>query len=296
MIGKVLSYLQAWTVIVRAWSMPMTIASISLGAAYAYYLGYRINIVFFTLALIGALLLHMSVNVINDYYDTLYGVDAPDVLKYRPHAIFMGIVNTRSMLNIGLILLITGSLIGIYLSIVVSPLILILGITGIFLVYEYTGPPLKLKYRALGELSVFLAWGPLMALGSIVASTGLINYAVAIVSVPVALLVVATLYANNVRDIERDRGRGAYTLAIRLGSNAKWFYVALLASAYATQSVLILLRLLPICTLITIALIPLTIKMIRNATNGVFEHLDETTSLYSLAYTILLVIGLLIRF
>ena len=277
--------------------MPMTIASISLGAAYAYYLGYRINIAFFTLALIGALLLHMSVNVINDYYDTLYGVDTIDVLKYRPHAIFMGIVNTRSMLNIGLALLITGSLIGIYLSLVVSPSILILGIIGVFLVYEYTGPPLKLKYRALGELSVFLAWGPLMALGSMIASTsGFRNYLVTLVSIPVALLVVATLYANNVRDIERDRVRGAYTLAIRLGSNAKWFYVALLVSTYVTQLVLVLCLLLPIYTLITIALIPLTIKMLRNAVNGVFEHLDETTSLYSLAYAILLIIGLLTKF
>ena len=118
--------------------MPMTVASISLGTAYAYYLGYKINTTLFALALM-------------------------------------------------------------------------------------------LKYRALGELSVFLAWGPLMALGSMVSSTGgFIDHIVTIVSIPVALLVVATLYANNVRDIERDKSRGAYTLAVILGNYAKWFYVVLL--------------------------------------------------------------------
>ena len=272
--------------------MPMTVASISLGTAYAYYLGYKINTTLFALALIGALLLHMSVNVINDYYDTLYGVDTPDVLRYRPHAILMDIIKTSSMLNIGLALLISGSLIGLYLSIVVSPLILILGAIGVFLIYEYTGPPLRLKYRALGELSVFLAWGPLMALGSMVSSTGgFIDHIVTIVSIPVALLVVATLYANNVRDIERDKSRGAYTLAVILGNYAKWFYVVLLLGTYLTQAVLILLRLLPIHTVITVVLIPLMIRMLRRAINNSFEHLDETTSLYSLAYAILLIIG-----
>ncbi|MGC9153955.1 MAG: prenyltransferase [Vulcanisaeta sp.] len=294
-MGGVLNSLRTWAIIVRAWSMPMTVASISLGTAYAYYLGYKINITLFVLALIGALLLHMSVNVINDYYDTLYGVDTPDVLRYRPHAILMGIIKTSSMLNIGLALLIPGSLIGIYLSVVVSPLILILGAIGVFLIYEYTGPPLRLKYRALGELSVFLAWGPLMALGSMVSSTGgFIDYIVAIVSIPVALLVVATLYANNVRDIERDRSRGAYTLAVILDNYAKWFYVALLLGTYLTQAVLILLRLLPIYTVITAILIPLMIRMLRRAISNSFEHLDEATSLYSLAYAILLIIGLII--
>ena len=295
MLGRVLRYLRSWTVIVRAWSMPMTIASITLAAAYAHYLGYRINIALFTLALIGALLLHMSVNVINDYYDTLYGVDTPDVLRYRPHAILMGITNAKSMLNIGLALLITGSLMGVYLALTVSPLILIIGTIGVFLIYEYTGPPLKLKYKGLGELSVFLTWGPLMAFGSMLASTGIINYVVAMVSIPVALLVVATLYANNVRDIERDRYKGAYTLAVMLGRNAKWLYVALLLGTYMVQAILILLNLLPIYTAITIVLTPLMARMLRRAINNSFEHLDEKTSLYSLAYAALLIVGLIIK-
>ena len=30
----------------------------------------------------------------------------------------------------------------------------------------YTAPPLSYKYKALGEFSVFLMWGPLMVLGA----------------------------------------------------------------------------------------------------------------------------------
>jgi hypothetical protein len=35
-----IKYLSYWAIIVRAWSLPMTAASVLLSAAYAYYLGY----------------------------------------------------------------------------------------------------------------------------------------------------------------------------------------------------------------------------------------------------------------
>ena len=130
-----------------------------------------------------------------------------------------------------------------------------------------------------------------MAFGSMLASTGIINYMVALVSVPAALLVVATLYANNVRDIKRDRGKDAYTLAVMLSRNAKWLYVALLLGTYVVQAILILLNLLPIYTAITIVLTLLMAQMLRMAVNNSFEHLDEETSLYSLAYAALLIVG-----
>ena len=56
----------------------------------------------------------MNINVINDYYDAPYGVGTPNVLRYRSHIILIGIANAKSMLNIGLALLIAESPMGIY--------------------------------------------------------------------------------------------------------------------------------------------------------------------------------------
>ncbi|MCG2895518.1 MAG: hypothetical protein L7H05_04685, partial [Vulcanisaeta sp.] len=64
-----IKYLSYWAIIVRAWSLPMTAASVLLSAAYAYYLGYVVYLGPLALTLVGALVLHMSVNVLNDYYD-----------------------------------------------------------------------------------------------------------------------------------------------------------------------------------------------------------------------------------
>ncbi|MFP3161022.1 MAG: prenyltransferase [Vulcanisaeta sp.] len=290
-----IKYLSYWAIIVRAWSLPMTAASVLLSAAYAYYLGYVVYLGPLALTLVGALVLHMSVNVLNDYYDYVYGFDRPDVLTYRPHAILMGILKPRAMLNLGMALIITGSLIGIYLFLIAGLPVLITGALGLVLLYGYTGPPLKLKYRALGELAVFTTWGPLMAIGSMAASTlGHINYLVIAAVTPVALLVVATLYANNVRDAVRDREGGAVTIAAILGDKARWLYAALVVGSYVAQLTMVFMGALPTATLLTLATTLNAAGMVSKAMRNSFERLDEATARFSLLYAALMIAGLII--
>ena len=50
--------------------------------------------------------------------------------------------------------------------------VLAFGIAGVVLNVAYTAPPLRLKKRGLGELDVFLVWGPLMIAGTFYSATG----------------------------------------------------------------------------------------------------------------------------
>ena len=143
---------------------------------------FAINLI---LAVIGVLLLHLSSNVYNDYFDVKDGTDEANNEYFQPggasisggsRAIELGIITLQKTKNIARILLllslfvssflfyniyqITGSLINIQGSLVV-------GLLGLFLGYFYTATPLRLvSRRGIGELSIFLAFGPLLTLGT----------------------------------------------------------------------------------------------------------------------------------
>ncbi|GAB6945268.1 hypothetical protein JCM14467A_20500 [Vulcanisaeta sp. JCM 14467] len=139
--------------LIRAWSLPMTLAVSLVGIGYAHYLGlyYGARIIYSLIAIAGALLLHASVNVLNDYYDFMQGIDSPNspTVIYRRQPLVMGSVSPSFARNLGLSLIIAGASLGTYLTIAESYLILIFGLLGVFLLYAYTGSPFTLKYRGL---------------------------------------------------------------------------------------------------------------------------------------------------
>ena len=100
--------------------------------------------------------------------------------------------------------------------------------------WTYTGGPLPYGYRALGEVFVFVFFGPVAVVGTTFAQTGTLPGLAFAVSVPVGLLIVALLVVNNLRDIEGDALVGKRTLAVLLGERAtRLTYVGLLVGAFA---------------------------------------------------------------
>jgi 1,4-dihydroxy-2-naphthoate octaprenyltransferase len=66
--------LKAWLLLPRFQFLPLTVILVSLGTAIAAYEGF-FHLGYFFLALIGSILVHITVNVINDYYDYVDGID-----------------------------------------------------------------------------------------------------------------------------------------------------------------------------------------------------------------------------
>jgi 1,4-dihydroxy-2-naphthoate octaprenyltransferase len=77
---------------------------------------------------------------------------------------------------------------------------------------------LRLKRIGLGELGVFLVWGPLMIGGTFYATTGTLPGWVWLASIPYALLVSTVLIGKHIDKLKQDRARGIYTLPVLLGS------------------------------------------------------------------------------
>jgi 1,4-dihydroxy-2-naphthoate octaprenyltransferase len=113
-------------------------------------------------------LLHAATNLINDYYDVVNGVDTVQAAtaQYRPHPLVEGLLPREHVRRVAYGLFVLAALIGIYLTLVCGVVVLIIGLVGLLAGLTYTAPPLKYKYVALGEVSVFLMWGPLMVEGA----------------------------------------------------------------------------------------------------------------------------------
>ena len=75
-------------------------------------------------------------------------------------------------------------------------------------------------YRALGEVFVFVFFGPVAVVGTTYVQTLTLPGLAFAVSVPIGLLIVAILVVNNLRDIDGDAAVGKRTLAVLLGDRA----------------------------------------------------------------------------
>jgi len=102
--------------------------------------------------------------VLNDYFDFKHGVDvkgAPTTL-YRRHPLVEGDFSPRFILGFGLVLYAVAAVIGLYLTLSHGWIIVLFAVLGGAASFFYTGWPIQYKDRALGELAVFLTWGPLI--------------------------------------------------------------------------------------------------------------------------------------
>jgi 1,4-dihydroxy-2-naphthoate octaprenyltransferase len=275
----------------------MTAISVSVGSALAALDG-PFDWPLGLLALLSAVLLHAATNLINDYYDVINGVDSIEAAtaQYRPHPLVEGLIPVAHVRWVAYGLFLSAAAIGLYLTVVCGRVVLIIGLVGLLAGLTYTAPPLKYKYVALGEVSVFIMWGPLMVEGAYFVQRQSLSAQALWVSLPFGALVALVLLANNIRDIEHDRRRGIRTLAIvlgrRLGLNA---YRSLIILAYAGILALALTGVLTMWVLIIFVSLPLAIRLLRQMGRAIPANADALTAKLDTAFGLLLVVSLIIE-
>ena len=243
--------------------VPFTSASIfPMLAIAAYYAGLGdglFSVTSLLLAVFGVLLLHLSSNVFNDYFDVSDGTDEANNEYFQPggaaitggsRAIELGIITLNKTKTVATSLLLASLLIAGFLFYNIYQVTgatsnvegaLAVGLSGLFLGYFYTARPLRLvARRGLGELAIFLAFGPLLTLGTgyaISAETiGFLSsefYMLLSLGVPFGFLTTNILYINQFPDAESDAKTGKNHLVVTLGKKAaRWGYLVILSLAF----------------------------------------------------------------
>ena len=179
---------------------------------------------------------HLASNTLNDYFDFKSGADSKEVRK-TPFSGGSGLL-TEGQLLPGEVLRLSVGLVVVALSLaglimLLSPgkglVILALGMTGLLLGIAYTAPPFKLSYRGLGEVAIFLTFGPVPVLAAYYIAAGTLSIAPLSASLPLGLMTTAILWINQFPDFETDRKAGKRTLLVQAGpSKGRYVYLLLL--------------------------------------------------------------------
>jgi 1,4-dihydroxy-2-naphthoate octaprenyltransferase len=185
----------------------------------------------FAAALVVALALQVGVNYANDYSDGVRGTDRERKGPLRLTA--TGTATPQAVRNAAALAFGVAAVIGLVLSLVVDPWLLLVGLAAIAAAVLYTGGPVPLGYLGFGELMVLVFFGFVATVGSAYVQVEYVPGAAWWGSLAVGLLACAILLANNVRDVPTDTVAGKRTLAVRVGAPAaRALFVACYVGAF----------------------------------------------------------------
>jgi len=180
------------------------------------------------LALLVAVALVIGVNYANDYSDGKRGTDDNRVGPLR--LVGSGVAEPASVRAMAVAWLGAAMLAGAALVLLSGHYwLLAIGAACLLGAWFYTGGRRPYGYRGLGEVAVFVFFGPVAVLGTAYTQGGPLGALAVLGAIGVGMLSCAVLAANNLRDRASDEQVGKRTLAVRLGERGtRRLYAALL--------------------------------------------------------------------
>ncbi|MFP3940886.1 MAG: 1,4-dihydroxy-2-naphthoate polyprenyltransferase, partial [Thermoanaerobaculia bacterium] len=225
--------LRAWVLAARPKTLAAAVVPVAVGSAVALDAGGFAALPALA-ALVGALWIQVGTNFANDYFDFVHGADTAD--RVGPtRAVAAGLLTPAAMRAGAALAFGLATVCGLYLALHAGWPVVVIGVASVAAGVGYTaGGRWSLGYLGLGDLFVFVFFGPVAVAGTAYVQTLRWPVEALWASVPVGCLAVAVLVVNNYRDAPTDRESGKRTLAVRFGRGfARGEYVVLLAAAYA---------------------------------------------------------------
>ena len=248
-----------WILGARLRTLPAAIAPVVVATALA---GAEWNWLRAALALKVGVWLQVGVNYANDYSDGVKGSDDNRIGPTR--LVASGLATAGQVKRAAFISFAFASIAGLWLSLLTSPWLILIGIAAIAAAWGYTGGKNPYGYSGWGEVSVFVFFGLIATIGTYYTQTGEVTALSILCAIPMGSLSCAILAVNNIRDRAQDELVGKRTLAVRIGdSKARKAFVALLAIAHLSA----LATLIP-QALLTLIVLPLTLSISRSVISG----------------------------
>jgi 1,4-dihydroxy-2-naphthoate polyprenyltransferase len=279
--------LKSWVLECRPQYLLLPVVLVLVGTAAAWHEGY-FSLTYAVLALLGLILCHMSVNILNDYSDFRSGVD----LK-TPRTPFnggsgllpAGVLTASQALRYGLVCFALAIPIGIFFVSAAGWQILPLLVVGAICILFYTSVILKIDFP---EWSPGVGLGILPALGAYYVQTGFYAWSGLVAAVPSGFLVLNLLLLNEFPDAEADVIGHKRTLPIRLGKrNAAIVYTGFAAAVYLWIIGAVAVGAMPLFALLALLTLPLAYKAVK----GSFGYRDPRRMTPAQASNVLVVLA-----
>ena len=293
-----MSSLQHWILATRPKTLPAAVGPVLVGTALAFSDG-GFHFPSATAALAIALLLQIGVNLANDYFDGIRGIDTKE--RLGPMRVTQsGLISPAGVKYAMLLTFGIAGLIGSYLLFRGGWPVAAVGIAAVLAALAYSGGPLPLASHGLGDVFVFLFFGPVAVCGTYYVQVMGLSWKVFLLAVPVGFQITGILVVNNLRDIRTDQRAGKNTLAVRLGERgSKVEYAVLLATSYAALLFFWFAERTSWGTLIPFLSMPWAVSLVRKLwqikISTQLNILLADTARLTLVYNLLLAVGIVVR-
>ncbi|WP_449462364.1 prenyltransferase [Tardisphaera miroshnichenkoae] len=272
-----LKYLKA----LKPWTFQQTFAS----AVIAALLAPAINPFLLVLSLALLLIAHSSFNMMNDYFDYSSSLDKPKNMGSMGSRVLVDKLIPLRAFRLYMISLLGVALAGGAYLLYVRPAIWPYFIIGLVAGSFYSVPKVGWRWIALGDLAIFLTWGPGIFLGSYVLQGGSVNVPTILIAVALGMLVLAIAHINNWRDMLDERAAGIVSVASLLGDKASLiYYLVMIWGSYALFACAVLIdpKLFPILgSLLTVPWAVRLTRATRDPEDPIRSKLDMETAKFT---------------
>lgn len=231
-----LDVISKWLIATRSGVTIVTFYSCAVGGLLAIRDGV-FSLLPFVIVTLGLFIAHGTNNLLNDYTDFTRGVDTDNYFRtdYGVHPLFQKFWSKRQQLTWFAVsgVLAAGS--GVYALFYTHFDKTVIGyfVFGALILLLYTWP---LKHIALGELNIFLIWGPILVSGVYLVLAKTFTPAlwqVALAGVPIGLSVVSINLGKHIDKSAQDRRKKVGTLPVVIGEKAaRYLNMAVIALIY----------------------------------------------------------------
>jgi 1,4-dihydroxy-2-naphthoate octaprenyltransferase len=277
-----------------------SIIAVSLGLAISWNITNELNVIHGILTLIGVVSLHVSVDLLNDYWDFKRGIDTNTQrtkMSGGTGVLPEGLLEPSVVYRVGIGFLIFGGVIGGFFVFTFGITIAIILAFAILSIYFYST---KLVNWGLAEVFVAIK-GTMIVLGTFYIQTNQIIEIPIFAGIVVGVLSAVVLFITSFPDHDADKEKGRKTLVILFGkknsSLAYWIFPAIV---YSIIFIFISTEHFPVYTLLTLFAIPFLVKSgmkLKSAYDNTKKMIEpmSTTISFSRICGVLLILGFLIK-
>ena len=288
--------IRLWIEGARLRTLPLAIAPVAIGAGAADAMQ-RFDLLLTALALGVALFLQIGVNFANDYSDGIRGTDDKRVGPLRLTG--SKSVKPESVKTAALLFFLLAAASGFEIVVITGQWWLIaVGLISIVAAWFYTGGKNPYGYAGLGEIAVFVFFGLVATMGTAYIQIGFVDLNSILGGIAAGSFASAVLMVNNIRDIQTDKSSSKKTLAVRMG--AKWSKRLFLLMIWFPFLILLYFTLLYPASFLAFGVVfllgPATVIVLTAKTAKELILVLKLTSFASLAYALLLTLGLVVVF
>ncbi len=230
---EALDLVSKWLIATRSGVTTVTLYSCVIAGFFAVQAGVFSFLPWIVMT-VGLFLAHGANNLLNDYTDYARGIDKDNYFRtqYGVHPLAQGFwgkpVQMRWFAATGILAVLSAAFTLFYSSF--DPLVIGLFAYGAVMLLLYTYP---LKYLALGELTIFLIWGPIMIGGVYMVLARHWSWDAAIAGIPFGLSTASINIGKHIDKSGEDRQKGVRTLPVLIGETAaRWVNITAIVLAY----------------------------------------------------------------